>query len=134
MQASVMCFSSFLDKSCCLALNSTIPPKLDLIEEILGRYPLNYLIVVVPQFGVLLLKYHPEGSKSHQQTMTHVPKHHRKQEGECNYGVHRCRVTETNTDLRHIHASFLHLEQTLNAKHCRGHHFCSVDVPGLTSR
>ena len=46
------------------------------------------LIGVVPEFGVLLLQDHPEGSQEHQQAVTNVPKHHRKQEGERDDGVH----------------------------------------------
>lgn len=51
---------------------------------------LDYLISVVLHFGVFLLEDHPEGSQRHQQTVTHVPKHHSKQEGERDDGVHRC--------------------------------------------
>lgn len=58
-------------------------------------YPSSYLVIIVLQFGVPFLKDHPEGAQRHQQTMTHIPKHHRKQEGECNDGVHRCRDVET---------------------------------------
>lgn len=52
---------------------------------------MHNLIGVVPEFGVLLLQDHPEGSQEHQQAVTHVSKHHRKQEGERDDGVHRYR-------------------------------------------
>lgn len=55
---------------------------------------LNYLIVIVPKFGVFLLKDHPEGSQGHKQTMTHIPKHYSKQERECNDGVNRWKGIE----------------------------------------
>lgn len=47
-----------------------------------------YLIIASSQLGVFLLENHPKPNQSHQHTMTHIPEHDRKQEGECNYGVH----------------------------------------------
>lgn len=50
-----------------------------------------HLIIAVLQFGILFLKNHPEGTQCHQQTVSHITKHHSEQEGECNYGEQRCR-------------------------------------------
>lgn len=63
-------------------------------------HPSNYLVIIVLQFGVPFLEDHPEGAQGHQQTMTHIPKHHRKQEGECNDGVDRCGDIETKDGTR----------------------------------
>lgn len=53
-----------------------------------------HLICAVPQFGVLLLKYHPESSECHEKAVAHIPKHHRKQEWKCNDGVECYRNTQ----------------------------------------
>lgn len=56
------------------------------------------LIITTLEFGVLLLKDHPEGSQGHENPMTHIPKHDGEQEGERNYSVHRCKVGDRYLD------------------------------------
>lgn len=53
-------------------------------------YVLLYLIVALLGEEASLSDDQIEGSTGHQHTVTHVTKHHRKQEGESNDGVRSC--------------------------------------------
>lgn len=51
------------------------------------RVPWAHLVSGAVQFGVVFRQHHPQGKHGHDQTMSTVSKHHRKQEGEGDDGV-----------------------------------------------
>lgn len=52
---------------------------------------LTHLIPCVFQLAVVLVKHHPECEQSHDKSVTQVPKHHSKQEGECDERKRSCK-------------------------------------------
>lgn len=55
---------------------------------------LHHLISCVFQCAVVLVKHHPESEQSHDESVTQVPKHDSKQEGECDECERSCKTMQ----------------------------------------
>lgn len=61
-------------------------------------YPLSgmdglYLVLCILHSWSVLSKDHGQGKEKHEQSVTHIAKHHSKEKGECDDGVGSCRQT-----------------------------------------
>lgn len=72
--------------------------EVKLFINVLLVYVLLYLIVTLLGKEATLSDDQVEGNTGHQHTVTHVTKHHRKQEGEGNDGVWSCNRWDTRRD------------------------------------